>query len=127
MAEKELNSRSDLEKVIRDGVTLVDFNAPWCGPCRAQEPIVNEVGERYNGKADIATMNIDNNSDVALNLGIQSIPTLIIFKDGQEVGRFVGLQKAETLNQAMDQALARPSQNRTTVANTLKATPRFSQ
>ncbi|MCB2168121.1 MAG: thioredoxin [Deltaproteobacteria bacterium] len=106
MAEKELNSRSDLEKVIRDGVTLVDFNAPWCGPCRAQEPIVNAVGERYNGKADIATMNIDNNSDVALNLGIQSIPTLIIFKDGQEVGRFVGLQKAETLNQAMDQALA---------------------
>jgi thioredoxin 1 len=106
MAEIELNSRSDFEKVIRDGVTLVDFNAPWCGPCRAQEPIINEMGESYNGKADIATMNIDNNSDVALNLGIQSIPTLIIFKEGQEFGRFVGLQKAETLRQAMDQALA---------------------
>ena len=106
MAEIELKSRSDFEKVIRDGVTLVDFNAPWCGPCRAQEPIINEVGESYNGKADIATMNIDNNTDVALNLGIQSIPTLIIFKEGQEVGRFVGLQKAETLKQAMDRALA---------------------
>jgi thioredoxin 1 len=106
MAEKELNGRSDLEKIIQQGVTLVDFNAPWCAPCRAQAPILNEVGERYNGKADIATMNIDNNSDVALNLGIQSIPTLIIFKDGQEVGRFVGLQKAETLKQAMDQVLA---------------------
>jgi thioredoxin 1 len=106
MAEKELNGRSDLEKIIQQGVTLVDFNAPWCAPCRAQAPILNEVGERYNGKADIATMNIDNNSDVALNLGIQSIPTLIIFKDGLEVGRFVGLQKAETLKQAMDQVLA---------------------
>jgi len=106
MAEKELNSRSEFEKAIQEGVTLVDFNAPWCGPCRAQEPIINEVGERYNGKAGIAMMNIDNNSDVALNLGIQSIPTLILFKDGQEVGRFVGLQKAETLNRAMDQALA---------------------
>jgi thioredoxin 1 len=106
MAEKELNSRSEFEKAIQAGVTLVDFNAPWCGPCRAQEPIVHAVGESYNGKANIATMNIDNNADVALNLGIQSIPTLIIFKDGQEVGRFVGLQKAETLNRAMDQALA---------------------
>jgi len=106
MAEIELNSRSDFENVIRDGVTLVDFNAPWCMPCLAQEPIINEVGESYNGKANIATMNIDNNSDVALNLGIQSIPTLIIFKEGLEVGRFVGLQKAETLRQAMDRALA---------------------
>jgi len=106
MAEKELISRNDFEKTIQEGVALIDFNAPWCGPCRAQEPILAAMGERYNGKAHIATMNIDNNSDVALNLGIQSIPTLILFKNGHEIQRFVGLQKAETLNQAMDLALA---------------------
>ena len=105
MAEKELNSRSDLEKMIRDGVTLVDFNAPWCAPCRAQEPVLLALDERYNGRANIAKMNIDENGDVALNLGIQSIPTLVIFKDGQEVGRLVGLQKAETLCRVLDQAL----------------------
>ena len=106
MVEKELTSRSDFEKTIQEGVTLIDFNAPWCGPCRAQEPILNAIGERYNGKAHIAKMNIDNNGDIALALGIQSIPTLILFKNGSEINRFVGLQKAETLNQAMDLALA---------------------
>jgi thioredoxin len=106
MVEKEIISRSDFEKTIQEGVTLIDFNAPWCGPCRAQEPILTAIGERYNGKAHIAKMNIDNNGDVALTLGIQSIPTLILFKNGHEIQRFVGLQKAETLNQAMDLALA---------------------
>ena len=106
MAEKELNSRNDLENVIRDGVTLVDFNAPWCGPCRAQEPILLALDKRYYGRANIAKMNIDENGDVAMHLGIQSIPTLVVFKDGQEVNRLVGLQKAETLNRVLDQALA---------------------
>ena len=106
MVEKELKSRSDLETLIRDGVTLVDFNAPWCGPCRAQEPILSALNERYNGRANIAKMNIDDNREVALNLGIQSIPTLVVFKDGQEVNRLVGLQQAEILQRALDQALA---------------------
>jgi len=102
----ELKSQIDLKTIIQEGVTLVDFNAPWCGPCRAQEPILNEMGAQYKGRADIATMNIDDNADVALNLGIQSIPTLILYKDGQEVNRFVGLQRAVTLQQALELALA---------------------
>lgn len=106
MAAKELNSRRDFEAAISEGVTLVDFNAPWCSPCRAQEPILCALCERYNGRAHIARMNIDNNGEVALNLGIQSIPTLIIFKDGQEVARMVGLQKAEALDRALEQVLA---------------------
>ena len=106
MAEKELNGRSDLEKIIQQGVTLVDFNAPWCGPCRAQEPILLALDECYHGRATIATMNIDENGDVAMHMGIQSIPTMVIFKNGQEVNRLVGLQKAETLHQVLDQALA---------------------
>lgn len=106
MAEKELNSRGDLEEVIQDGVTLVDFNAPWCGPCRAMEPILCALDVDYDGRASIVRMNIDENREVALNMGIQSIPTLVIYKDGQEVKRLVGLQKADILHQALDQALA---------------------
>ena len=106
MAEKELNSRSDLDRAIQQGVTLVDFNAPWCGPCRALEPILVALDERYQGRAHIARMNIDENSDVAMHMGIQSIPTLVVFKDGHEVNRLVGLQKAETLKRLLDQALA---------------------
>jgi len=102
----ELISRNDLEKMTQEGVTLVDFNAPWCGPCRAQEPILKEMDTQYRGRATIATMNIDNHADVALNLGIQSIPTLILYKDGREVDRFVGLQQAKALRQALESALA---------------------
>jgi thioredoxin 1 len=105
MAEKELNTSSDLEKIIRQGVTLVDFNAPWCGPCRAQEPILHALNERYDGRANIVKMNIDENRDLAMQMGIQSIPTLVLFKDGREVNRRVGLQKAESLHRAIDQAL----------------------
>ena len=105
MAERELISSSDLEKTIRKGVTLVDFNAPWCGPCRAQEPILHALDERYDGRANIVKMNIDENRDLAMQMGIQSIPTLVLFKDGREVNRMVGLQKAETLHRAIDQAL----------------------
>lgn len=102
----ELKSQSDFEKMIQKGVTLVDFNAPWCGPCRAQEPVLNEMDMQYDGRADIATMNIDDHADVARDLGIQSIPTLILYKDGREVNRFVGLQQAKTLRQALELALA---------------------
>lgn len=106
MAEIELRSRSDFEKTINAGVTLVDFSAPWCGPCHAQEPIIHALGKSFNGRANIAKMNIDDIGEVAMNLGIQSIPTLIIFKNGREILRLVGLQKAETLNRAMEEALA---------------------
>ena len=101
----EIMSADDFEIAIKNGVTLVDFNAPWCAPCRAQEPILAKLATQFEGKAQIAAMNIDNNREAAGKLGIQSIPTLIIFKNGKEIQRFVGLQSENTLADVIENLL----------------------
>jgi thioredoxin 1 len=105
MQTKQLTTPEDFETIIKEGVALVDFNAPWCGPCRAQEPIIRELSIQFNGKVTIAEMNIDENQQIAVNLGIKSIPTLTLFKNGQEVQRFVGLQATKTLADAIEDTL----------------------
>jgi thioredoxin 1 len=69
---------------------LVDFWAPWCGPCRMIAPIVEDLAKMYDGRAVIAKINTDENVEVASGLGIMGIPTLVLFKDGQEADRVVG-------------------------------------
>lgn len=76
---------------------MVDFWAPWCGPCRMIAPIVEDLAAKYNGRAVIAKINTDENVEVATKLGIMGIPTLILFKDGQEMDRVVGFAPAHTL------------------------------
>lgn len=70
---------------------LVDFWAAWCGPCRMIAPVVEELAAEYEGRAKIGKLDIDNNSQVAMQYGIRSIPTLLIFKDGQVVDQVVGV------------------------------------
>ena len=105
MALKTLQSKEDYERVIQSGLTLMDFNAPWCAPCRTQEPILEQLSIQYEGKAIISAMNVDENQDIAAMLGIQSIPTMIIFKNNKEIQRFVGVQSESTLSDAMDRLL----------------------
>jgi len=105
MSVKQYHSIENFEQDIAAGVTLVDFNAPWCAPCRSQEPIIEALADRYKQKVTIAAINIDNHPDLASKLGIQSIPTLIVFKDQNEVQRFIGLQSDTTLAAALDNAL----------------------
>jgi thioredoxin 1 len=105
MALKTLQSIEEYEKVIKSGLTLMDFNAPWCAPCRTQEPILERLSIQYEGSAVIAAMNIDENQDIAALLGIQSIPTMIIFKNNREIERFVGVQSEGTLSEVMDKLL----------------------
>jgi thioredoxin 1 len=99
MAAKQ-SSKIKFQQSIATGVTLVDFNAPWCKPCRVQERIINMLQKNYHGTAKVMTLNIDRNQDLAFSVGIQSVPTLIIYKDGREMNRFIGLQTTETLSQA---------------------------
>ena len=76
---------------------MVDFWAPWCGPCRMIAPIVEDLAAKYDGRAVIAKINTDENVDVATSLGIMGIPTIILFQDGQEVDRVVGFAPGHTL------------------------------
>ena len=102
MEVREIHTIEGFEKTIEEGVTLMDFNAPWCAPCRSQEPILEELAQKFQGKASVAAMNLDENRDIAARLGILSIPTLIIFKNRKEIQRFVGLQPEATLSEALN-------------------------
>lgn len=84
---------------------LVDFWAPWCGPCRMVAPVVEELAESYHGRAVIAKVNTDENVQIASQLGIMGIPTLVVFKDGQEVDRVVGYAPQRVLEEKLNAAL----------------------
>ena len=100
-----LNEDNFQEKVA-NGVTLVDFWAEWCGPCRMITPVLEELSGDYEGKASIAKVNVDEAAGLAQQFGVSSIPTLLVIKDGTEVQRFVGVTGKSTLASAIDTALS---------------------
>ncbi len=91
----------NFDKLIAEGVSMVDFWATWCRPCLMQAPIVEQIAEEVEGKARVYKMDVDQNPFVPQRFGIQNIPTLMIFKDGKMVERFVGLQDKKTLKAAL--------------------------
>lgn len=100
----ELNETT-FNQTIRSGVTLVDFWAPWCGPCQIQIPILGKVAESVGERAVIAKLNVDKDPAVAAQYGVRGIPTLILFKNGAEIQRFVGVQQEKHLLSAIEAAL----------------------
>ena len=98
-------NKDNFDQSISSGVALVDFWAEWCGPCKMQLPIIEEFSGEMEGKATIGKVNVDEELELAQSFGIQSIPTLILFKDGKPVKKLVGLHSKETLYEEVNQVL----------------------
>ncbi|UNB45442.1 thioredoxin [Staphylococcus coagulans] len=93
---------SNFEEQINDGVKLVDFWATWCGPCKMIAPVLEDLAQDYDGKVDILKLDVDQNQATAAKYEVMSIPTLIVFKDGEPVDKVVGFQPKENLAQVLD-------------------------
>lgn len=104
--EVELNGNNFQQEVLESSVpVLIDLWAPWCMPCRMISPIVEELGNDNQGKLKVCKLNTDENQNIAARYGIQGIPTLLFFKDGQEVDRIVGVTPKPIIQQKLDAIL----------------------
>lgn len=99
-----LKTKAEFEKAI-EGKAIVDFYADWCGPCRMLGPTIEELSKEYAGKINIVKVNVDNLREVAQQYGIQSIPTILFFKEKQQLGRVIGLQDKETFEKLIKEYL----------------------
>ena len=102
----ELTKDNFKEEVLdSDKPVLVDFWATWCMPCKMIAPIVNEISNEYNGKCKVAKLNIDDAMEIATKFGVMNIPTIILFKDGKEFTRIVGVASKESILKKIEGAL----------------------
>ncbi|MDG2455242.1 MAG: thioredoxin [Bacteroidia bacterium] len=106
MALEFSDSNFEQEVLNSDTPVLVDFWAEWCGPCRMIGPLIEELASEYEGKAKIGKMNIDNNPGIPMKYGVRSIPTLLVFKNGEVVDKIVGAVPKTTIAGKIDGQLA---------------------
>jgi thioredoxin 1 len=96
---------AELNALTASGIALVDFDVPWCASCRIQERIIHSLARRFCGHAAVVSVDVDKIRKIAVELDIQNVPTLILFKEGKEIHRFVGLHSEEVLSRAIEKAM----------------------
>ncbi len=93
------------EVILSDKLVLVDLYAPWCGPCRALAPVLEEIAEKYQDKVKVVKVNVDEEESIAQRFGVMSIPTVIFFRDGKAVASFVGLKSPSEIESIVEKHL----------------------
>jgi len=97
----ELNN-DNFEQTTKEGVSLVDFWAPWCGPCRMIAPVIEELATEFEGKANICKVNSDEEQDLAVKFGVRSIPTILFMKDGVVVDQMIGAASKQAFSDKLN-------------------------
>ncbi len=98
-------TKENFDQTVAQGVTLVDFFAQWCGPCKMLAPVIDRLGEKFHGKATVAKIDIDDQMDLASQFGVMTIPTVLVFKDGKVVSQIVGMQSEAKLTKMVEESL----------------------
>lgn len=98
-------NKEEFESIKNDGVVLVDFYAEWCGPCKMIAPVLEELSNEYEGNVNIVKVNVDNESALAQEYGVMSIPNLVLLKNGQVVKQVVGFQPKPALKELLNTVL----------------------
>ena len=101
----EILTTKNFAEKTKEGVVLVDFFADWCGPCKMLAPVLEKLAAEYEGKARIVKVNVDNDTALARQFGVVSIPNMFVFKDGQVVDSLLGYNSANTIKALIDKAL----------------------
>jgi|SRR3990172_10491085 len=106
MADLTLTDQNFEAEVLKSETpVLVDFWAVWCGPCKIVDPVVQELAEEYSGKIKVGKLNVDENQEVSMNYNVMSIPTIMLFKNGQPVKSVIGAQPKENFKKVIDEIL----------------------
>ena len=98
-------TQENFDATINEGVSMVDFWAPWCGPCRMIAPVIEQLAEEFDGKATICKVNTDEEQEIAVKYGIRSIPAILFFKDGEMVDQMVGAASKEAFAEKINAIL----------------------
>ena len=101
----EITNKAQFDSLVAEGVTFVDFWAPWCGPCRMLAPVIDELAAEYEGKAKICKVNTDEVQDLAVEFGVRSIPTMLFFKDSQVKETLIGAQSKVAISDKINSLL----------------------